>query len=84
MNNSLKTAMHMTVIHLNTVDGSPMTVLGIMMLQLRIADFKFSHNFIVCYRLPEMELLFGINVQEKILPILCLGQKKELLHTKGG
>ena len=42
-----------------------MTELGIMTLQLRIADFKFSHNFIICDRLPEMELLFGINVQKK-------------------
>ena len=42
-----------------------MTALGIMTLQLRIADFKFSHNFIISDRLPEMELLFGINVQKK-------------------
>ena len=42
-----------------------MTALGITTLQLRIADFIFSHNFIICDRLPEMELLFGINVQKK-------------------
>ena len=59
-----------------------MTALGIMTLQHRIADFKFFHNFIICDRLPKMELLFGIDV-EKILPVLCLGQRKELLHTKG-
>ena len=62
---SLKTAIHIALILLNTVDGSPMTALGIMTLQLRMADFKFSHNFIVCDRLPEMELLFGIIVQKK-------------------
>ena len=46
-------------------DGSPMTALGIMMLQLSIADFKFSHSFIICDRLPETELLFGIDEQKK-------------------
>ena len=65
IDNSLKTAIQTTLIHLNTADGSPMTALGIMTLHLRIADFKFSHNFIVCDRLPEMELLLGINIQKK-------------------
>ena len=27
---------------------------------LRIAEFKFTHNFIICDQLPEMELIFGI------------------------
>ena len=65
MDNSLKTPIQATLIQLNTADGSPLTALGIMTLHLRIADFKFSHNFIVCDRLPKMELLFGINVQKK-------------------
>ena len=64
IDNSLKTAIQGTLIQLNTVDGSPMTALGIMTLQLRIADFKFSHNFIICDRLPKMELLFCIDVQK--------------------
>ena len=55
----------MTLIQLNTADGLPMTALGIMTLLLRITDFKFSHNFIICDRLPETELLFGINVRKK-------------------
>ena len=42
-----------------------MTALGITTLQLRIAGFKFSHTFIVCDRLPDTELLFGIDVQKK-------------------
>ena len=58
----LKTAIQTSSTQLNTADGSPMTALGIMTLQLRIADFKFSHNFIICDRLPKTELLFGINV----------------------
>ena len=51
----LKTSIQMTSIQLNTADGSPMTALGIATLQLSIADFKFSHNFIMCDRLPKME-----------------------------
>ena len=40
---------------LNTADGSPMTALGMMALELRIADFNIAHNFIICDRLPETE-----------------------------
>ena len=63
--NSSKTAIQVISIQLNKADGSPMTALGIMTLQLRIADFKFLHNFIICDRLTKTELLFGIDVQEK-------------------
>ena len=31
----------------------------------QVADFKFSHNFIICHKLPKMELLLGIDVQKK-------------------
>ena len=58
--NNLKTAIQSTSIHLNTVDGSLMTTLGIATLQLWIADFKFSHNFMVCDRLPNTGILFGM------------------------
>ena len=62
---TLKTTIQATSIQLNTVDGSPMIALGIMTLQLRIADFKFSHKFVICDRLPNRELLFGIKVKKK-------------------
>ena len=65
IDNNFKTAIKSTLIHLNTVDGSPMTALGITTLQLWLADFKFSHNFIICDRLPDTEILFGIDVQKK-------------------
>ena len=42
-----------------------MTALGIIILQLQIADFKFSHTFIICDRLPDTEILFGNDVQKK-------------------
>ena len=34
-------------------------------LHLRITEFKFTHNFIICDQLPETELIFGIDIQRK-------------------
>ena len=42
-----------------------MRALGMTALHLRIADFKFTHNFIICDRLLEPEINFGIDVQKK-------------------
>ena len=42
-----------------------MSALGTTALHLRIAEFKFTHNFIICNPLPETELIFGINIQKK-------------------
>ena len=42
-----------------------MSALGTTALHLRIAEFKFTHNFIICDQLPETELFFGINIQRK-------------------
>ena len=50
---------------LNTTDDSPMMTLGSTALHLQIADFKFTHNFIICDQLPDMELIFGIDIQKK-------------------
>ena len=50
---------------LNTADGSPMTTLGSTALHLHIADFKFTHNFIICNQIPDTELIFGIDIQKK-------------------
>ena len=45
IDNSCKTPKQPTTAKLNTVDGSPMTALGMAALHLRIADFKFTHKF---------------------------------------
>ena len=42
-----------------------MMELGSTALHLWIAEFKFTHNFIICNQLPETELIFGINIQKK-------------------
>ena len=64
---SFKTPIQPTTARLNTADGSPMTALCMTALHLRIADFKFTHNFVICNRLPGMEIIFGIDIQKKFL-----------------
>ena len=60
-----KTPIQPTTAKLNTADGSPMSAIGSTALHLRIAKFKFTHNFIICDQLPETELIFGIDIQRK-------------------
>ena len=54
-----------TTAKLNTADGSPMSALGSTALHLWIAEFKLTHNYIICDQLPETELIFGIGIQKK-------------------
>ena len=42
-----------------------MMALGSTALHLWIAEFKFTHNFIICDQLPETELNLGIDIQKK-------------------
>ena len=72
MDSSFKTPIQKTTTKLNTADGLPMMALGITALHLRIADFKFTHNFIIYDRLPDTEILFGIDIQKKVFPVICL------------
>ena len=65
IDNSFKTPIQTTTAKLNTGDGSPMSVLGMTALHFRIADFKFTHNFVICDRLPDSEIIFGIDIQKK-------------------
>ena len=61
---SFKTPIQPTTAKLNTANSSPMTALGITALHLRI-EFKFPHNFVICDRLPDTEIIFGIDIQKK-------------------
>ena len=65
IDSSFKTPIQATTTKLNTADGSPMTALGITALHLRKADFKFTHNFIICDRLHDTEIQFEIDIQNK-------------------
>ena len=62
---SYKTPIQPNTAKLNTADGSPMTDLGMTALHLRIVEFKFTHNFVICNRLPDMEIILGIDIQKK-------------------
>ena len=42
-----------------------MSAIGTTALHLRIAEFKFTHNFIICDQLAEKELILGIDMQRK-------------------
>ena len=42
-----------------------MTALGMTALHLRIAAVKFIHNFVICDRIPDTEIIFGIDIQKK-------------------
>ena len=60
-----KTPIQPTTAKLKTADGSLMSAIGTTALHLRIAEFKFTHTFIICNQLPETELIFGIDMQRK-------------------
>ena len=53
-----------------------MTTLCMTTLHLRIAELKFTHNFVICNRLPDTEIIFGIDIQKK-LPISYAWDKEK-------
>ena len=53
-------------------------------LHLRIAEFKFTHNFIICDQLPEKELIFGINIQRKFALWYAWDKEKNCCIQKEG
>ena len=70
IDSSLKIPIQATTTKLNVADGSSMMMgWGMTALHLRIADFKFTHTLIICYRLPDTEILFGIDIQNVFLVI---------------
>ena len=62
---SFKTPLQPTTAILSTADGSPMTALDLTALHLWIVEFKFTHNFVICNRPPDTEIIFGIDIQKK-------------------
>ena len=67
-----------TTAKLNTAHGSTMSAIGTMALHLRIAEFKFTHNLIICDQLPETELIFGIDIQRKFSISYAWDKEKKL------
>ena len=82
IDNNFQTAIQSTSIYLDAVDGSPMIALGIPTLQLWTAGFKSLHNFIICDRLPNTEILFGIDVQKKFALSYTWDQERNCYKQK--
>ena len=78
-----KTPIQPTTAKLNTADGSPMPAIGATALHLRIAEFKFTHNFI-CDQLPETELIFGIDIQCKFSLSYAQNRKRNCYIQREG
>ena len=62
---SFKTPLQPTTAKLNTANGSPMTALGMTAVHLQIAEFIFTHNFVICDKLPDTEIIFCIDIKKK-------------------
>ena len=58
--------MQPTTVKLNTANVSPMTALAMTALYLKIAHFKFTHNFVICNRLPDTKFISGMDIQKKL------------------
>ena len=80
---SFKTPIQPTTTMLNTADGLPMIALGMTAPHVRIADFKCTHNFIICDRLPDTEIIFGIDVQKKFSLSYAWDKEKNCCHMLG-
>ena len=59
-----------------------MSAIGMTALQLRIAEFKFIHNFIICDQLPETELIFGIDIERKFSISYAWDKEKTVTFKK--
>ena len=79
---SYMTPIQTTTAKLNTADGSSMTALGMTDLHLRIVEFNLTHNFVICNRLPDTEIIFVIDIPKEVFSFIHLGQGKKLLYTK--
>ena len=84
IDDSFKTPIPQTTTTLNTADVSPMTALGMTALHLRIAEFKFTHNFIICDRLPDTEIISGIDLQKKFSLSYAWHKEKNYYIQKDG
>ena len=83
IDDSFKTPIQPTTTKLSTADGSPMMALGMTAIPLRIADFKFTHNFIICNRLPDTKIIFGIDVKTKYSLSYAWDKEKNCYRQKG-
>ena len=84
IDSSLKTPIQATTTKLNMANGSLMMALGMTALHLRIADFKFTHTFIICNRPAYTEILFGIDIQKTFSLSYAWDKEKNCYMQKDG
>ena len=77
-----KTPIQPTTAKLNTADGSPMSAIGTTALHLRIAEFKFTHNFIIVTNYQRHSLFLVLICRENSHYHTC-GTRKETATYKG-
>ena len=71
-------------VHLMTTDGSSMSSLGKTALHLHIANFKISHTFIICNKLLETDIFFGIDMHKRYSLSYSLDLDKQLFMKREG
>ena len=81
---SFKTPLQATTAKLITANGSPMMALGMTALHLWIVEFKFTHTFVICNRLPDTEIIFGTDIQKKFSLSYSSNKKKNCYIEKDG
>ena len=79
-----KTKILPAAVHLKTVDESAMSSLGKATLHLHTANFKFSHTFIICDKLLDTDILFGINIQKRYSLSYSWDADKQLFIQREG
>ena len=60
-----KTKIVPSAVHLKTADRSVMSALSKATLHLHIANFMFSHTFVICDKLLDTDILFGTDIQKR-------------------
>ena len=71
-------------VHLKTVDGSVMSLLGKATLHLCISNCKFSHTFVISDKLPDTDILFGIDILKRYSLSYSWDEDKQLFMQRAG
>ena len=82
--NSFKTPLQPTTAKFNTANSSPMTALGMTALHLWVVEIKSIHNFVICNRLPDTEIIFGIDIQRKFSLTYAWDKEKNCYIQRDG
>ena len=61
-----------------------MTALDMTVLHLWIVEFKFTHNFVICDKLQDREIIFGIDIQKKFSLSYVWDKEKKIYIQRDG